>query len=227
MGKDPAFLFYDGDAARDVSHMNRLERGCYFDFIQAQKKFGPLTLQVIQKILGKDFSECWPALKICLTYEKDMYFISWLQISIEKRQKYSEGRSKNRKGSKQPTNKENESTYVNHMENAIVNENVINNKKEPIYKLEIFEAIFTDDIFIGNLQMAHRGKDLKQAWEECWIHHSNAGSPPGNVGEWKQKLNTWLSNTKINGTSKNKREQNSSAIREAIANDILREHGSG
>lgn len=125
MAKDPAFLFYDGDAARDVSHMNRLERGCYFDFIQAQKKFGPLTLSVIQKILGKDFSECWPALKICLTCVEDMFFISWLKDSIEKRQKYSEGRAKNRKGSKQFKIETPEATYVEHMENAIVIENAI------------------------------------------------------------------------------------------------------
>lgn len=138
MGKDPAFLFYDGDAARDVSHMNRLERGCYFDFIQAQKKFGPLTMPVIQKILGKDFSECWPALKICLTCVEDMFFISWLQNSIEKRQKYSEGRAKNRKGSKQPKNESQLSTYVNHMENAIVNENAI--------ELKLKESL--DEIYI-------------------------------------------------------------------------------
>lgn len=133
MAKDPAFLFYDGDAARDVSHMNRLERGCYFDFIQAQKKFGPLTLPAIQKILGSEFETCWPSLNLILTYEKDMYYIAWLKDSIEKRAKYSESRAKNRKGSNQLENKGNGSTYVNHMENEIVIENeieIIGNKKE-------------------------------------------------------------------------------------------------
>lgn len=118
MGKDPAFLFYPGDAAEDVSHMNRLERGCYFDIVQAQKKFGPLSISVIQKILGKDFETCWDALKMCLTYEKDMYYIAWLKDSIEKRQKYSASRAQNRKGQKQAENKESTSTYVIHMENG-------------------------------------------------------------------------------------------------------------
>lgn len=140
MGKDPAFLFYDGDAARDVSHMNRLERGAYFDFIQAQKKFGPMTLPAIQKILGKDFNECWPSLQMCLTYVEDMYFISWLKDSIEKRQKYSEGRAKNRKGLKQSKNKEPQSTYVNHMENVIENENAIENRLK-----ESFDEIYMED----------------------------------------------------------------------------------
>lgn len=134
MAKDPAFLFYDGDAARDVSHMNRLERGCYFDFIQAQKKFGPMNLVAIKKILGKDFDECWAALNLVLTYEEDMYFIAWLKDSIEKRRKFSESRSENRKGKKQAENKGEGSTYVEHMviENANENENVIvfGNKKE-------------------------------------------------------------------------------------------------
>jgi hypothetical protein len=127
MAKDPAFLFYDGDAARDVSHMNRLERGCYFDFIQAQKKFGPLSLDRIKKILGKDFEDCWPSLQMCLTYEEDTYIISWLQFSIEKRQKYSEGRAKNRKGQKDSKNETSDATYVNHMVNANA---IINTSKE-------------------------------------------------------------------------------------------------
>lgn len=130
MGKDPAFLFYDGDAARDVSHMNRLERGCYFDIMQAQKKFGPLTLPAIKKILGRDFDECWPSLQMCLTYVQDMYFISWLKDSIEKRQKYSEGRAKNRKGLKSTKNNENNSTYVPHMVNVDANEIENKNNKE-------------------------------------------------------------------------------------------------
>lgn len=142
MAKDPAFLFYPGDAAEDVSHMNRLERGCYFDFVQAQKKFGPLPILTIKKILGKDFETCWESLKMCLTYEKDMYYIAWLKESIEKRQKYSASRAENRKGSNQPKNKENATTYVPHMEigNGIRNENEILNEYEN----------WTQQIFDGN-----------------------------------------------------------------------------
>lgn len=91
MGNDPAFLFYDGDASRDVSHMNRLERGCYFDLIQAQKKFGPYTIEQAQKILGKDFIKCWPAIEMILTKnESGKYFIAWLSDSIDKRKHHSE-----------------------------------------------------------------------------------------------------------------------------------------
>lgn len=130
MAKDPAFLFYPGDAAEDVSHMNRLERGAYFDFVQAQKKFGALSIIMIKKILGKDFDSVWDALKMCLTYEKDMYFIAWLHDSIEKRKKYSASRANNRKGQNQTKNKDSHSTYVNHMENVNGIVNGIRNEEE-------------------------------------------------------------------------------------------------
>jgi hypothetical protein len=129
MAKDPAFLFYPGDAAEDVSHMNRLERGAYFDIVQSQKKFGPLSITLIKKILGKDFDSVWDALKICLTYEKDMYFIAWLQDSIEKRKKYSASRANNRKGQNQSNFPENAKTYVEHMENGNENRIVIDIEK--------------------------------------------------------------------------------------------------
>lgn len=157
MGKDPAFLFYPADASEDVSHMNRLERGCYFDFIQAQKKFGPMTLVVIKKILGIDFDSCWPSLKMCLTYDKDMYFISWLQESIEKRKKYSENRSNNRKGLSQPKIKQKGSTYVNHMGNGIVigNEDGILNEYKN-WTQQVLEE--NDSVFQG---MLHGEKTIK------------------------------------------------------------------
>lgn len=92
MGKDPAFLFYDGDAAKDVSHMNRLERGGYFDIIQAQRKFGAMNIDLIKKILGHDFEDVWEAIKPVMTYVDDMYHISWLTESTIERQNYCKSR---------------------------------------------------------------------------------------------------------------------------------------
>src|SRR3990167_10136186 len=85
MSRDPAFLFYDGDAARDVSHMNRLERGCYFDLIQAQRKFGGFTVEQAKKILGKDFDTCWESLTLILSKQDDLYLIEWIKESTIKR----------------------------------------------------------------------------------------------------------------------------------------------
>jgi hypothetical protein len=97
MRNDPAFLFYPGDASEDTQFMNRLERGCYFDLLKAQKKFGRFTLDHIKKVLGRDFETCWPAIEMVLAFEDGQYFISWVDQSIQKRKEYSESRRANRK----------------------------------------------------------------------------------------------------------------------------------
>lgn len=87
--EDPAFLFYPGDASEDTQFMNRLERGCYFDLLKAQKKFRRFTLEQIRRVLGKDFGECWPSIEVVLKREGEFYFIGWVDNSIEKRKEYS------------------------------------------------------------------------------------------------------------------------------------------
>jgi hypothetical protein len=140
MSKDPAYLFYDGDAAKDVSHMNRLERGAYFDILQTQRKFGRMSLEIIKKVLGQDFDKTWEAIKIILTYveDKQHYFVLWLEESCIKRQKYCESRSVNRTKSKINTKKHMSNislTYVEHMENENENEIDIKNAFELFRKL--------------------------------------------------------------------------------------------
>lgn len=96
MKRDPAFLFYDGDAARDVSHMNRLERGAYFDLIQAQRKFGGFTVEQIRKILGKDFEDVWGSIEIILSKDEStgIYFIEWVKDSINERSEFAKKQKK-------------------------------------------------------------------------------------------------------------------------------------
>src|ERR1043165_8892855 len=80
--EDFCFTYYDGDATRDMAHMNRLERGAYSDIIISQRKFGRLTLDQIKKILGRDFIECWGAIELIMSIEEEKYFIAWLENSI-------------------------------------------------------------------------------------------------------------------------------------------------
>jgi hypothetical protein len=83
--EDFCFTYYDGDAARDKSHMTRLQRGAYDDIISAQRKRGHLSLEDIKRVLSKDFDECWPALEwILKTDDQGKYFIDWVDKSIEK-----------------------------------------------------------------------------------------------------------------------------------------------
>lgn len=71
-------------------------------------------------------------------------------------------------------------------------------------KAKIENEIFSDQVFMETLQMTHRGKNYKQAFSECYLHHSNNKEPPKSVGEWKQKFNSWLIRWKPeNGTGRN------------------------
>lgn len=65
-------------------------------------------------------------------------------------------------------------------------------EKENMSKSEIFDSLFNDQRYIEQLTMTHKGKDLKQAFEECYTHHSNTPRPPHDMHEWRRKLNTWL-----------------------------------
>lgn len=86
-------------------------------------------------------------------------------------------------------------------ESARVFVNPVSRETKQPNKLKIFEGLFSDELYIEGLAVVHRNKDIKMAFEECYIHHSNAPNPPVELHEWKQKLNTWLINTK-NGSSK-------------------------
>lgn len=94
--EDFCFTYYDGDAARDKAHMNRLERGAYDDLISAQRKRGHLSIDDIKKVLSSDFSACWPSLEWVLkTDPAGKYFIEWVDMSIEKMRRHSEKQKQN------------------------------------------------------------------------------------------------------------------------------------
>lgn len=108
---DFCFTYYDGDAARDMAHMNRLERGAYSDIIISQRKFGHLTKDQIKKILGKDFDECFGSIELVLKRtDKGLFFIDWLDVSEKKAKTHSKRQSDNRNGStkQQPNNNQTE-----------------------------------------------------------------------------------------------------------------------
>lgn len=90
--RDPAFLYYDADVALDVGHMNRTERGCYFDLLQMYRKFRGYTMEQIGKILGTDMELCWSAIEIVLELDENTnkYHIPWLKHSIGKKAQQSE-----------------------------------------------------------------------------------------------------------------------------------------
>jgi hypothetical protein len=89
-------------------------------------------------------------------------------------------------------------------------------------KSVITARLLNDQAFVESLQMTHRGKNITQAWDECWVHFtSDPDKPPpeNDLGWWKRKLNGWLTNKKAeNGTSKTgNRKQNTSDLAAGFA----------
>lgn len=108
--EDFCYTHYDGDEARDMSHMNRLERGAYTDIRVFQRKIGHLSIDQIKKVLSKDFDECWPAIELVLKLDDEgKYYIEWLENSIQRAKLHSVKQSGNGKNGGRPRkNKPNE-----------------------------------------------------------------------------------------------------------------------
>jgi len=187
MAKDPAFLFYPGDFNTGTQFFTDDQVGKYIRLLMAQHQHGHLTEnQVI--FICKSYDN-----HIMKKFVKDkdgLWFNERLQIEIEKRKNFVLSRSKNKEG--KTKSKIIRKSYENHMENENENRNeiVINNTVKD--KISIFEELFTDEIFLEQIKITHKGKDIKAAFEECYTHHSNAPNPPRELWQWKQKLNTWL-----------------------------------
>lgn len=96
------------------------------------------------------------------------------------------------------------------------NELSLKNKKEPVSKLEISCAIFADELYVENLTRLFPKKNLQEAFDKCWMYHSVKPSPPEELWEWKQKLGSWLENTKekqhVNGNTPTRTPQPSTTI---------------
>lgn len=195
--RDPAFLFYDGDAARDVSHMNRLERGCYFDLIQAQKKFGGFTLEQIRKIIGKDFDECWPALELVLINEDGTYYIQWVRDSIEDRKVFAEKNRKRIQDYWDKKKREEESNSIEEPEkyHGITNEvpyedeDEIENEIEDLNNKKSVKKFIPPSLDEFKDYFEENGYSLEVA-ERAWKGYEVAGwkdSKGKQIKSWKQK----------------------------------------
>lgn len=236
MAKDPAFPFYAQDYLVDTIRWSRGMQGLHVSLIAESWANGGLMDEGGQPAgLGSTDVELWFKIKHKWKLVEGMWISEKLEEVRAARNIFKEkqrekgilsGKKRTKVQPKHEPKMNRGSTVVEPLESEKEKENVFN-KKEPVSKLEIFEAIFTDDIFIGNLQMTHRQKDLRQAFEECYIHHSSGTSPPADLGEWKQKLNSWLSNTKINGTSKKSGKETPEDLAKAFAERRMRDANGG
>jgi len=220
MAKDPAFLFYSGDWLQGTMGMTFEEKGAYLELLIFQFNNGKFTITQAKQVLSICSTSVFHNVIQKFNTDGTFFWKQRLTDEIERRQKFSESRRNNAKGTKnKDSTPKSDKAYAKHMETENVTETVIKKNKG-----DVFESLFTDEKFITDLSITHQGKDLKQAFEECYTHHSNAPNPPQELWEWRQKLNTWLTikkTDKVNGAGKiSKRESETIARREAFAKQV-------
>jgi hypothetical protein len=132
MAKDPAFLFYHQDFFTGVCDMTNEEVGAYIRCLCVQASKGGISEKHMKNICNSHEVHNSVKSKFIFDAEANIFFNERLKSEIEKRKKYSESRSANRKNSnKSKSHMKNISkTYVEHMENEDENENEIENEKE-------------------------------------------------------------------------------------------------
>lgn len=98
MRRDPAFLFFPGEALVDMTGFDRVQRGAYLDLVMAQFSKGHLMPDLCRGILWDDYDHCWPAISgIMEKDEEGRYFIGWVDREIKKRQEFNKKQSENSK----------------------------------------------------------------------------------------------------------------------------------
>lgn len=225
MAKDPVLPLYYNDLTTSTQDWTDEEFGAYVRLLIHQWRQGglPKDYQRLTRI-ATSLDTNWPLLKTKFVEIDGLLKNMVMEDIRDKRAKHKQKQKDNvskryQNATKQPTKSV---PLEEEHEKEIENFKII---KEQIPKLELFESIFSDQIYISDLSRTHPGKDLKQAFEECYMHHSVSPNIL-QAWEWRQKLGTWLTiKGEKNGTSKDRRQANTDSLKEALANDIRTEFG--
>lgn len=161
MSKDPAFLFYHQDFFSGVSDMTNEEIGAYVKCLCIQASKGGITEKHMLIICYSYEVHNIVKNKFVFNEETNMFENIRLRNEIEKRKKYSESRSNNRKKGLQEQKSKKDmliisKSYDNHMEN----ENEIENE----IKDEVKNVILNEDIYINLLLEYGFDKNLILEW---------------------------------------------------------------
>lgn len=215
--QDFCFTYYDGDAARDKAHMNRLERGAYDDIISAQRKRGHLSIDDLKRVLTSDFEKCWGAMEWVLEKdEEDKYFIEWVETSIEKMKRQSSAQSEN--GKKSAARKK----ELNHKENSTT---VQPNFNQPINQNQPLEdGDGNEDVKDNSLKKSEK-TFLVPAMKQIWMKKSpDYFSDDSKDCEPLQKISCYLAKTleiPDNPTNQNLDDKNKIKLRWGELSDFI------
>lgn len=140
MAKDPAVLFYTADFLAGTMTMRNDQVGKYIKLLCIQHQQGHLSEEDMLEICGT-YDE-----RIFLKFVKDengLYYNVRMDFEANKRKKYIESRSNNRKGTKNEDMKEHMNEDMkNHMTPHMENENINENKNKD-KEINIIKDIIT------------------------------------------------------------------------------------
>ncbi len=136
MSKDPAFLFYHQDFFTGVSDMTNEEIGAYIKCMCVQASKGGITEKHMLIICNSHEVHNVVKSKFVFDSTTGLFENIRLKGELEKRKKYSESRSNNRKKVKIEVVKDDNicETYDKHMEDEDENENNISNNNNFLFK---------------------------------------------------------------------------------------------
>lgn len=231
MAKDPVLPLYYNDVSGETTTWTDEEFGAYIRLLIHQWRDGslPNDYQRLTRI-ATSLATTWPLLKSKFELSDGVLKNTAIEEIRQNRAKHKEKQRSNVNNRYQTSTKHLPKVYQKSTkslplenENEIEKENELNNKKESFSKIEVFEELIGNNLTFEQMAMAHPGKDIKQAFEECWIHHSSSPSPPQEIWEWRQKLNSWLSikkteKIKSNGKSNstNAKQQHTNSLIDGI-----------
>ncbi len=207
MAKDPAFLFYTGDFTTGTQFFTDEQVGKYMRLLMAQHQHGHLSENHV--------------IMICKSYDNDVmqkftkdcngkWYNERLDIEIDKRKKYAESRSNNKKGKKIISK-----SYDPHMENentvfVLGNNNTQSTSNTKSERLNQFPT--TDNFFIeiseaevkalievykirkGILLTAHQVNEMYRVFKLTNLTGNKFYETPGDV---TSHFKNWLPTQKI------------------------------
>jgi uncharacterized protein YdaU (DUF1376 family) len=196
MAKDsPYFKFYvseynDGD----IQLCSMEARGLFTSLCSLYwSREGQLLLSKAKKLF-KVREKCWQELidERAIKLNEDKISISFLDEQLSERNEVSVKNSLN--GSKGGRPKK--PTALIPVSEIKPNEsNIEERREEDSKKREEEKRVdlpLDDEIFTEFLEKNFPSVDLRKAWAACHNYHSNGPSPPTELWQWKQKLQTWL-----------------------------------
>lgn len=156
-------------------------------------KSGSLSLSEIKRRLSAGLATAFDALieaKI-IGLEDDMIRIGFLDEQLAERRHLSEQNSANGRlgGRKKAT------ALMSLSETKANQSNIEERREEKRRQEEITRTFFSDQIFLERIGPAHRGKDFRKAFDDCYAYHAK-NADNWEIGDWQKKFITWISKVK-------------------------------